>query len=66
MLRGVKVLGGMLVFRRIAASHVPAQQAKPEMYPGIAGLEALLATFLIGMPEMDLVEMLALSLHALF
>src|SRR5216117_641560 len=45
MLRGVKVLGGMLVLRFIAAADVSAGAAQAQMHPGIAHLEAFLAAF---------------------
>jgi hypothetical protein len=44
MLGGVKVLGGVLARRLVAAADVAALLAKPEMHPAHAGLEALLAS----------------------
>jgi hypothetical protein len=35
---------GVLVFRRLAASHMAASHADSEMHPGISGFEAVLAT----------------------
>ena len=62
----------MIVFRRvpvlrgITAAHVPADQAEAEVHPLIARLQALLAPFLLVMPEMNLVEMFAGRRHDLF
>jgi hypothetical protein len=39
----MKVLGGVLVLRGVAASHMPAVKTFAQMDPGIAKLEALLA-----------------------
>jgi hypothetical protein len=36
------VLGGVLILRRVAASHVSTSKAKPEMNPGVAHLETFL------------------------
>jgi hypothetical protein len=52
---GVKMLGGMLVLRRIAASHVPAFQAHSQMYPRIAGLDAILANMFGRIAELNFV-----------
>ena len=43
MVRGVKMLGRVLVRRVVAASHVPARAAESKMNPEVAGLEAFLA-----------------------
>jgi hypothetical protein len=51
--------GGVLVLGVVATTHVSAQQTKPQMYPGVAGLEALLAPLLRRMPYFDLIEMRA-------
>ena len=40
---GMMVLGGVLVLRAVAAPHLPADQAHPQVDPGIARIEALLA-----------------------
>ena len=44
VLGGVKMLGRMLVFRGIAASHMTAFAAKTQMHPGIARFQAFLTT----------------------
>lgn len=38
---GVKVLGGVPVLRRIAATDMPARKALPQVNPRIAGLDAV-------------------------
>src|SRR5438105_505530 len=43
MVAVVKVLGGMLVGRRVAASHVPAGHAQAQVDPPGSGLQAILA-----------------------
>lgn len=48
MLRVMKVLGRVLVPGGIAAPHMPAFQAHPQMDPGIAHLQAFLATLAAG------------------
>jgi hypothetical protein len=45
VLGGVKVLGGVLILGGIAAAHVAAFQAGAQVDPGIAHLEAFLASF---------------------
>jgi len=45
MLGLIKVFGGMLVLGRIAAADVAARETFPEMDPGVAHLQAFLATF---------------------
>ena len=44
MLLSAEMLCGMLVFRRVTTSHVAAGHAQSQMDPGVANLEALLAT----------------------
>jgi hypothetical protein len=53
----VEVLGGVLVLGRIAAADVTADQAQPQMDPGVSHLKALLATFAAGRDFMDLLYM---------
>jgi hypothetical protein len=53
----MKVLGRVLVLGRIAASHVSAFQAHPEMDPGIAHLDALVADVFGGFCKFDFVQM---------
>jgi hypothetical protein len=53
----VEVLGGVFVFRRIAASHLAANHTQTEMHPAIAHFEAFLAALFIRVAELDLIEM---------
>jgi hypothetical protein len=48
MFRLVKVLGGVLVLGRVAAADVAADKTFPQVDPGVAHLEALLAAFAAG------------------
>ena len=41
MLRGVKMFGGVLVLRRIAAADVAAGKTHAQMHPRISDLEAI-------------------------
>ena len=56
MLSGVEVLGGVFVLGGVAATDVAALEAEAEVDPGVAGLEALLAAFGVGVNVADLVE----------
>jgi len=44
----MEVFGGVFVLGRIAAAHVAANQAFPQMDPGIAHLQAFLAALAAG------------------
>lgn len=55
------MLGRMLVFRGIAATHVSAGQTKPEVDPGVAHFETLFAAVGMRLHVMDLVEVSAFS-----
>lgn len=57
MLGVVKVLGGVLILRGIAAAHLAALQAHSQMHPGVAGLDALFADVLVCPDDFDLIEM---------
>jgi hypothetical protein len=52
--RRLIMLGGVLVFRRIAAANMPAGQAQAEMYPLVPHLETLFAAFAAGSHRSDL------------
>lgn len=41
MLRGAKMLRGVLVPRVVAAAYVTAAEAEPQMHPAVAGLQTL-------------------------
>lgn len=44
VLGAVKMLGGVFVLRRVAASDVSALHTEPQVHPGVAHLQALFAT----------------------
>src|SRR4029077_305955 len=52
----MEVLGGVLVLRRVAAADVAAGEAEPEVDPGVAHLQALLATPSVGFDVLDLIQ----------
>src|SRR5579863_3764222 len=56
-----EVLGGMFVFRRVTAPHVPAFEAEPQVHPGVSEFDAFLAHMSGGGCDLDLVEVGALS-----
>lgn len=51
----LKMFGGVLVFRRVAASDMATGEAHSEMNPGIAHLHAIFANVLGGLGYLDLV-----------
>jgi hypothetical protein len=55
----VKMLGGVLVLRGIAAAHVTALEAKPQVDPGIAHFQTFFATFSTGSDFAYLLDVLA-------
>jgi hypothetical protein len=59
----MEVLGGMLVLRGIATADLPALQAHAEVDPGIPCFYALFTDVLIGVFNLDVVEMGALLRH---
>jgi hypothetical protein len=52
----VKVLGGVLVLRRIAAADMAANHTEPQVNPSIAGFQALLATVRMRLDVSNLVR----------
>jgi hypothetical protein len=52
----MKMLGGVLVFRRITAADIAALQTQPQMNPGVAHLYAFFARVVAGAGELDLIE----------
>ena len=48
------------VFRGIAAAHVPAGKAEPQVYPGVTRLHAVFTDVRVGFRDLDLISMLAL------
>ena len=59
MVGRVKVFGGVLVLRGIAAANVPADEAETQMNPAIACLETILAAVRAWSDLLDLIEMRA-------
>jgi hypothetical protein len=57
VIRGVEVLGGVFVLRRIATADVPADQAQSQVDPRVAHFEAFFATPLVCVLDLDLIEM---------
>src|SRR5262249_44482128 len=62
MLGAMKMLGGVLVLRGVAASHVPALHAQPQMDPGVAHLQALFGALGVRRYFVNMALMLA-SVH---
>src|SRR5436190_21384850 len=61
MLGRPKVLGRVLVLRRIAATYLPAFKTQPLMHPRVPHLQALFASPLAGGFDFDLIEVCAVS-----
>ena len=53
----LKMLGSVLVLRRVTASDVPALQAHAEVDPPVADLDAVFTDMLVRIGELDLVRM---------
>ena len=63
MVHFVKVLGRVLVLRRITTPHMSARQTQAQMHPRIAHLDAFFANTYVGVLNFNLVEMRTLILH---
>jgi hypothetical protein len=63
MLRFVVVLGGVLVLGRVAAPHMSAFQAQPQMDPSVSKFDASLTNMDFSVRDLDLVEMSARVRH---
>src|SRR5438093_612569 len=63
MLHAVKMLGGVLVFRRIATAHVAASEAQPQVHPCISYFEAFLAAAASRLDIAHLIEVCACVVH---
>jgi hypothetical protein len=59
VVRCVKMFGGVLVFRGIAAAHVSARQAHAQVDPGVAGFQAFLAAARMRLHVVDLAQVSA-------
>jgi hypothetical protein len=63
MLCRMKVLCCMFIFRTVAATHMAAHHAKTEVYPCVAGLQAIFATVAAWRNRVDLIKMRAIAVH---
>jgi hypothetical protein len=59
MLGGMKVFGGVFVFRIVATTHVSADQAHSQMDPVVADFQTIFATACAGLNLADLSQMCA-------
>ena len=57
------MLGGVLVLRGIATTHVAADEAKPQVDPPVAHLHTLFADVSVRAFDLDLVQMSAIFSH---
>jgi hypothetical protein len=57
------VLGGMFVLGRVAAAHMSAFQAQPQMDPSVSKFDAFLTNMDLSVRDLDLVEMSASVRH---
>jgi hypothetical protein len=60
VLGAMKMLGGVLVFRRIAAAYVPAGKAEPQVYPLVSGFHTIFADVLVGGGDTNLIFVFAI------
>src|ERR1700746_3514369 len=63
MLRLVKMFGGVLILRRVAAAYVAALETQAQMHPGVMHLETFLAALAAGSNFPDLFLMTARFRH---
>jgi hypothetical protein len=59
MMGRLEVLGRVLVFRRVTAAYVAANEAKAQVDPGVAEFHAFSANVYIGGAEFDLIGVFA-------
>jgi hypothetical protein len=55
----MKMLRSVFIFGIVAASHVPANHAQPQMHPAIAQLYALFANVNLRIPDFYLIHVSA-------
>ena len=55
----LEVFSGVLILRRITASHVPANQAHSQMYPAVANVHAVFAYVLVRSGELHFHQVIA-------
>jgi hypothetical protein len=53
----MKMFGGVLVWRRVAAAHLPARHAKTQVHPLGADAQAVFTSIRAGSDFFDLIEM---------
>jgi hypothetical protein len=63
MLCLVKMLGGVFVFRRVAAGRVSADKAHSQVNPRVARLHAVFANMFFCFSDLDLVQVSAFLRH---
>src|SRR5579864_6391966 len=63
MLRLMKMFGGVLILRRVAAAYVTALETQAQMHPGVMHLKTFLAAFAAGSNFLDLFLMTARFRH---
>jgi hypothetical protein len=63
MLGGVKMLCGVLVFRRVATADVAAAQTQSKMHPTVAHFEAFFAALGFGFDAANLIDVSAFLGH---
>jgi hypothetical protein len=63
MLGVMKVLGGVLADRRVAAAYMSADEAEAEVYPPLADLEALFTAVGVWFDVADFIEVSTLGCH---
>jgi hypothetical protein len=57
----MEMFRGVFVLRRIAASHIPAHHAHPQVNPGVAKFDALFTDVRAGSRDFDLIQVLAFA-----
>jgi hypothetical protein len=59
----MKMLGSVLVLRRVAAAHIATRHTQAQVNPCVAHFDALFADVRVRGCDFDLIEMLALGWH---
>lgn len=59
----MEVFGGVFILRRVTAAHMPADKAQTQVNPGIASLNAVFAHMLVGLSNLDLVQVSTFFRH---
>jgi hypothetical protein len=59
----MEVLRGMFILGGVATAHVPASQAQPQVHPRIPHLHTLFTNMLVGLLDLDLIEMRTFISH---